>query len=482
MKTIEFNPGPDHVIEEVIGPDGQKLCRVKRKVAFLTEPAGNFVSTVAAPANGAPFAAIKAEGAVPAEPPASETDNAAEEPMGGVKTELTEAEKASLWDRFVGSLKGIFAPADANKSVPTVTIDQQLARDKFREDWRKLKWAFDDVTWDLLWNEEVEGDRGALLNQACDDFCTKAKALLALRPLMALKAEKAADGKVIDIPDPEYAAMTKAAKDVAEKAGKVISSANMAHLQAMQEALGAILAAAAPPAAAPEATTDEAAGKGAAPATPPAPGATEGDSTTDATGAAKSAADQEQAMDAEKTKKLQDLVAAAKAATTPEERAAKMAELEEAIKGKEPTLAEQVQAAVKAEMDCLKGDLANVLKAIAGMDEPGDPGPEDQALARRLAGAPTPDDAARNPGLQEKGPAGNGLGTGPAHPGNPAVPVGLPSTKSAGEQALAAELAALKTRLAAVEGARPAGLALPAEKTAPGGTGGGWSAGTGLFA
>jgi len=110
MKTIEFEAGDDEVLEQVDTPDGP-MVRVRRKVAFLTSPIGNRISTVSSPASGMPFTALKAivtenaMGPIPGE--ASKETPVDENKVTAEKTvaEKTVAEKASLWDRFCEAVK-----------------------------------------------------------------------------------------------------------------------------------------------------------------------------------------------------------------------------------------------------------------------------------------------------------------------------------------------------------------------------------------
>lgn len=68
MKTLDFEAGPDQVVETL--SDGR--VKVRRKVCFLSAPEGVRISTVSSPANGMPFSALKStavKGAVPVHDP-----------------------------------------------------------------------------------------------------------------------------------------------------------------------------------------------------------------------------------------------------------------------------------------------------------------------------------------------------------------------------------------------------------------------------
>ena len=642
MKTLEFDAGPDQILEEV-EQDGETLVRVRRKVAFLTDPSGNAISTVTKPASGETFTAVKGEtpaedalkGAVPKHAPPKEDqatawdaaaakgrlqewassdgsgdkdkigwdkyatgfgwfDSADKENLGAYKLphhdvvdgelktnfrgvaaamaalnggrggvvltdreavyahlvdhyeqfdaeppalkaedDMDDAEKADalaeaekgLGERLVAAVKQAFGmvpeldpeETDAQKAtISPVTIDEGIARDKFWD----LKWAFSDALCTIMWDDDLEADRATLLAALCDDF--KARALAILPVVTAQKSED--DGEAIK----EHAAASYA---LSEKAGKVISAANMMKLKAATEALQAVLdkASPPPPPAETEESEDEAEKADVPPqfqtdgegdedededetskATPPPEGETEPEPP---------AAKKEIDMDAETLKALHEKVEAAKAADDMDAMKAALDEIGVALKGEEPGVEEVAQKAVAgavkdAVAEALKEagleaiatrgtNTLTVLKALVGMPVDGDEDPLGDEVVRLLNAARTEDAIANaGPGTLDSGPAAQSLGGGPAVPTSGTQRGGRTSVKGEGDgEELPAEvdsIAALKehfdgqvmtlreklaeTRgeLNAVKGARPAGSApLNGPQTEP--AAGGWSVGSGLF-
>ncbi|MFH1566421.1 MAG: hypothetical protein ABIL09_00360 [Gemmatimonadota bacterium] len=465
MKTLEFDAGPDEVLEEV-DVDGVPFVRVRRKVPFLKNPVGNAASTVTRPASGETFTAVKGDapetpapdaavnGAVPVHAPANKEMTVDGETDTTKADELTPAQKAGLGERLIGAIK------QALGMVPELPPEATATK---------------------------------------------------------------ADGTIQPV------TIAEAAHALSEKAGKVISTANMGKLQAAMTSLQAILdGALPPPATETEAVAqdgeaakadDDKAGED-APTAPPA-GTTATPGGTPATEPPKADATKESEMDAETLKALQDKVAVAKAAADMDAMKAALDEIDAALKGEEPTVearAEKAAAgAVKAAVaealkdagfDALKAQSVSALqavKAIIGLPQDGDNSPLSQEVLRLLNGARTEDEVARaGNDVLDSGPAGPGGGRPnagldlggvavPTGAGGAAVAAGRMSTKGAegGDDERTAlkatidglneKLAELRGEVRAMAGALPAGVApagLPARKQA--GTGG-WSEGTGLF-
>jgi hypothetical protein len=576
VKTVDFQPGPDVVLGEGVFPDGTPGVKVRRKVAFLTEPEGNMISTVAVPANKTRFVAVKgavaphdtakapegaawdgaaAEGRLRKWASSDGTgdkgkvdwakyregfawyDGAAGEDFGSYKLphhDVADGRLVVVWGGVAaamgalagarggvsipeGDVAGVRAhlakhyeqfgkepPAEAAKEADVgataanddavvaqkagvldrvlsalglraaqkgavVSFTGKLAREELMDDFCDAKWALNDVLWTILFDSDVEGDRAALAKQAVAEFGARVDALLA-QHATALKSagdDEAAACK----------ALGAAGKCLAEKAGKVLSGANLARIQAATAALTQVLETATPA----ESPATAAAEAGEAPAA-----AASGDGADAAAGKAKAA--EEGAMDqpgvqagAEQAKKAADALSALKSARTEDERQAALKSVGEllGVSG-EPSVEERVEkavgvkaAAIEAAVGAKIDGLAQAIKQALGMDAPADAmTPEDKALLARMKGAQTPDQAAQDLEGQERGPAKTGLGAGPAVPGNDAVKVGE----------LAQKMAAMQAELDALKGARPAGSDLPVTaRKAAGEAGAGWSNGLNLF-
>ena len=518
MKTIDHTPGPDEVLDSVVGPDGKTKVRVRRPVVFLTSPIGNAISTVSTPANGETFTALKGD-VVEAERSSDQQtpSGAAEKPMSKKPDEMTSAEKASAFDGLWAAMKGLFVGGGAVRATPSLTVDaalkaieslrpapatkmggdstsvpEQLAVDAWHDQWSDLWWAFDDVVWTICCHDEVEGDRPALLKQALADFSGRAMALIATRP-----ATKSADAEAVAA---AFKAATAAAAAMprSQKAGKVMAARNVERLKAALAALSAMHEEAMPPPPAPavppeaEPTAQKAdfppakPKDGAAPTAPKPPAVAPVATTPKKTPDDESAKESDEMNDTEKqalAEKIAAIKAAAGATPAPALKSA-IDELEGALKGAAPAPAAGAPGVLT--LEAVKGEIASwgtgletrltaALKAIAGMDVPGDEDPVGDGIAPDVRSPTTPEEAAQNPSVNERGVAPIALGAGPAIPGSTQLSLGQPTMKAAGDSALHAQLEEMRQEIRALKGARPAPQGFSAGPATNGTNAGGWS-------
>jgi len=87
----------------------------------------------------------------------------------------------------------------------------------------------------------------------------------------------------------------------------------------------------------------------------------------------------------------------------------------------------------------------------------------------------TPEEAAQNPSVNERGVAPIALGAGPAIPGSTQLSLGQPTMKAAGDSALHAQLEEMRQEIRALKGARPAPQGFSAGPATNGTNAGGWS-------
>ena len=418
MKTIEFEAGDDEVLEQVDTPDGP-MVRVRRKVAFLTSPIGNRISTVSSPASGMPFTALKAivtenaMGPIPGE--ASKETPVDENKVTAEKTvaEKTVAEKASLWDRFCEAVKVAVGVGqtpvitDTPGKVPAekvASIDLSQSWDEWFDEWWKLRDAFNDVVGSLTWDDKLADPQG-LLVKACDNL--KAKAV----PMMARRAMLLKEQEALEKAEPAealsalkaYQDLNTARKDLAEKVGKVVSSANLDRLRRALTALQEVIDVAEPVVAEGVAVTEPAGqgsvapeGKttlpGAADEQPPMEGAKKEQAMSEKRAgvlqkleAVKNAKTDAERVDAVKALEMAIKADGEKVDGEKEEGAAKAdGEKDEGTKvdgkapvappfGKPAVVDETAMKALMTSMaDAFKAAMADALKAIPGLPLPGD--------------------------------------------------------------------------------------------------------------
>ena len=500
MKTIDFDAGPDEVLEELA--DGS--VRVRRSVVFLTEPGGRRVSTVASPAVGLAFTAVKHKEANV--PDKSKPDAPKPAPKRSLKQRLAEF--------FAGpALKELLADMDVEEQVSAA---KGLLAD-----------ALDlDNAFERTWCARYDLDRGlrcavtqrffgkvddANMLATAAEYATEVNAMAGQMPL-PLTAAKGAD--LSGDSDQALTVLSCVADmQAAQKAGKVLSKRNMELVGAAFTALQALMDAAMPKG---DMGEDDATGDKPAVDDKGKPKGKAGDATVDTEEA--TAAD---AVDNKDKAAKTDGASASGNSTVPdggvEGMAMKHAEitrlLNEASKEADATkrqgLLDQAQKLVldasapapaapapAADMDAVMkamgaklDELATglkqlsdgtvaafevVMKAIPGLDVPGDAlGTEAQVGQRAINGALTPDQVAK----------GEQPFNTPSHLGSPLVGSTTPTAAplqadmgiATGMKGMQDELAQLRQRLAMVEGGRPATKATPA--TGQPAQGGAWGAG-----
>jgi hypothetical protein len=343
--------------------------------------------------------------------------------------EPTAAEKAAQAEAEARKAAGDPIPTVVTPPVPSVA--SAFAVDQWRQKWWSLRDVLDSAICDVMFWGQFEGRRAESARQILDEFHAKALQLLAEAQTVGLKS--AGESSL-----PELAG---AAKALAEKAGKMISAANLADLQAAASALQAILdrAGAGVQAGEGEAAAGEA-GKGCS-GDGKKPGEKEEGNEPPAEGE-----EEEQAMAEKKASEaaLQALEAV-KSAKSDEERTRALAGLETALKG-----AADPQAAQQAEMARIAGEAAKAavapvlellelaFKSIPGLELPGDEDPA-AALTRPLD---SPQDVvqANRTMLDYQAPPASPLGQGaPAPGGSNPLPL-LGALKAEAEKAAQAEV------------------------------------------
>lgn len=224
-------------------PDGRPI------VTLLQDPDmnGGFVSLVSRGANGRRISVTKAETvARDPDPGVAPGSSAPEQPMppravtkaDDESTTLevvshlgpgtNQAERGSWFFRVFAPLLGLMGVAKADKPL---TFDAAIASTKLRE----ARWQATDALWDVIravLEDEATTDKVAAITVALDQFKAHVLALVAATPVS--KAEdRQALAEAIKA-DPGWTTV--------QKAGKVLSGANMAKVEAALSALAALQA------------------------------------------------------------------------------------------------------------------------------------------------------------------------------------------------------------------------------------------------
>lgn len=512
MKTGTYKLAADEVLETL--DDGS--VRVRREIPFLIPVnEARRISSVGLPSNHTPIAALKGDSepagdqrAAKQEVPVAERNEAA---AASEQQTPEQAQKAAgRFQRFMSWFSGSsddapfgIEPVEAVKEGAAATpvviappvpslVDKFVLRE-WREKWWNLRDALDDAMCDVTssWGSNFDGRRAESMRQILDEFHAKALQLLGQAQLEGLKSA----GEPV-LPSEHV----EASKSVAQKAGKMLSQANLADLQAAATALQGILDRAAPAVEIAAEASGEGAEKGKMPAFIQAKidaksegeGGTEsgeaegeaGKGKTETTadgeeiptaGSAPAKGEEEEQAMAEKKASEAALQAleAVKGAKTDKERAAAYQKMEAALKGT-PDPKVEMQDAIKAAVaEAVKplwdGLKAVAQKAIPGLAIPGDDSPAASQTAP-IDNPDSPEQALRN---MFSGSLNLGSPLSSSAPAGGEGPFGvLGAQKGAGGQA-ADPLTALKAQVGGLllEALRleasGAGRALPAAGAAP---------------